>query len=64
MGYSLPSPVAGVQSMYNELQTEMELHYMEEKNQHPVEKPAVGEIYVASYEESWFRVEVLELMGE
>lgn len=50
--------------MYSELQTEMELYYMEEKNQDPVKEPIVGGIYVASHEESWFRVEVLEIMGE
>ncbi|XP_050737035.1 tudor domain-containing protein 7B-like isoform X2 [Eriocheir sinensis] len=48
-------------SMYSELLTEMELYYMEEKNQRPVKELEVGGIYVASHEESWFRVEVLEI---
>lgn len=53
-----------VQGMLSELQTEMELHYMEDKNLKPVKEPVVGEIYVASHEESWHRVELLEVMGE
>ncbi|KAK8404627.1 hypothetical protein O3P69_007705 [Scylla paramamosain] len=50
--------------MLSELQTEMELHYMEDKNLKPVKEPVVGEIYVASHEESWHRVELLEVMGD
>ena len=50
--------------MYSELLTEMELHYMEEKNQNPVKEPVVGEIYVASHEESWLRVQLMEVLGE
>lgn len=53
-----------MQSMYSELLTEMELYYMEEKNQQPVKQLEIGGIYVASHEESWFRVEVLEIRGE
>ena len=53
-----------VQGMLSELQTEMELHYMEEKNLKPVKEPVVGEIYVADHEESWHRVELLEINGE
>lgn len=56
--------MSGVQNMYSELITEIELYYMEEKNQCLVKEPAVGGVYVANHEESWFRVEVLELMGE
>ncbi|XP_045124704.1 tudor domain-containing protein 7-like isoform X2 [Portunus trituberculatus] len=50
--------------MLSELQTEMELHYMEDKNLKPVKEPVVGEIYVASHEESWHRVELLEVMDD
>ncbi|KAK4298176.1 hypothetical protein Pmani_029459 [Petrolisthes manimaculis] len=46
---------------YDDLLTDLELHYMEEKNLNPVEVPTVGGLYAASHEESWFRVKVLEV---
>lgn len=48
---------------YSELATNMELHYMEEKNLAPVKNPQEGELYAASHDQSWFRVELLNVCG-
>ncbi|XP_071520267.1 tudor domain-containing protein 7B-like isoform X2 [Panulirus ornatus] len=48
---------------YDDLLTDMELYYMEEKNLSPVSEPHIGGIYAANHDESWFRVEVLNLFG-
>ncbi|XP_076069897.1 tudor domain-containing protein 7-like isoform X2 [Oratosquilla oratoria] len=44
---------------YESLVTDMELHYMEEKNRIPVTKPQQNGIYVCSHEESWYRVQII-----
>lgn len=52
------------QEAYDDLLTDLELHYMDEKNLSPVEVPTIGGLYAASHEESWFRVKVIEVKGE
>ncbi|XP_069986778.1 tudor domain-containing protein 7B isoform X18 [Penaeus vannamei] len=49
---------------YDDLVTDMELYYMEEKNLSPVSETIVGKVYAASYDESWFRVQVLSINGD
>ncbi|XP_042210305.1 tudor domain-containing protein 7B-like isoform X2 [Homarus americanus] len=49
---------------HDDLVTDMELYYMEEKNLSPVTGPSVGGIYAAGHEESWFRVKVLSISGD
>lgn len=48
---------------YDDLVTEMELYYMEDKNMSPVSQPKIGHIYAASHDESWCRVKVLSVSG-
>lgn len=50
--------------MFDEVMSEMELHYAEQKHLHSVKEPAAGDICAAKHEESWFRVEVLETLSE
>ena len=50
--------------MFGKLVSEMESHYTEEKHLHSVKEPAVGDICAAKHEESWFRVEVVEISSE
>lgn len=52
------------QNAYDDLVTDMELYYMEEKNLSPVSETIVGKVYAASYDESWFRVQVLSINGK
>ncbi|XP_063609243.1 tudor domain-containing protein 7-like [Penaeus indicus] len=49
---------------YDDLVTDMELYYMEEKNLSPVSETITGKVYAASYDESWFRVQVLSVNGD
>ncbi|XP_042881485.1 tudor domain-containing protein 7-like isoform X10 [Penaeus japonicus] len=49
---------------YDDLVTDMELYYMEDKNLSPVSEAIVGRVYAASYDESWFRVQVLSVNGD
>ncbi|XP_047483847.1 tudor domain-containing protein 7-like isoform X5 [Penaeus chinensis] len=49
---------------YDDLVTDMELYYMEEKNLSPVSETIVGKVYAASYDESWFRVQILSVNGD
>ncbi|CAL4125512.1 unnamed protein product [Meganyctiphanes norvegica] len=49
---------------YDDLVTDMELYYMEEKNLSPVTTPTFGAVYAASHDESWYRVQLLGLDGD
>ncbi|XP_045115779.1 tudor domain-containing protein 7B-like isoform X2 [Portunus trituberculatus] len=49
---------------FDELVSEMESHYTDEKHLQSVKEPAVGDICAARHEDSWFRVKVLETLNE
>ncbi|XP_069180436.1 tudor domain-containing protein 7B isoform X6 [Procambarus clarkii] len=46
---------------FDELTTNMELYYMDAKNLSPAKDLCTGGIYAASFEKSWFRVEILNI---
>lgn len=46
---------------FDELTTNMELYYMDAKNLSPAKDLCIGGIYAASFEKSWFRVEILNI---
>ncbi|XP_068230031.1 tudor domain-containing protein 7B isoform X2 [Palaemon carinicauda] len=48
---------------YEDMITEMELYYMEDKNKSQVTEPKKGHIYAASHDDSWCRVKVLKVSG-
>ncbi|KAK8390364.1 hypothetical protein O3P69_010208 [Scylla paramamosain] len=50
--------------MFDELVSEMESHYTEQKHLQSVKELAVGDICAAKHQESWFRIEVLETFSE
>jgi len=45
-------------ALFDELATNMELHYFEAEKMTPVEKPVMGKLYAAKVEGDWHRVEV------
>ncbi|XP_066990756.1 tudor domain-containing protein 7B isoform X4 [Macrobrachium rosenbergii] len=48
---------------YEDMITEMELYYMEDKNKSQVSEPKKGHIYAAAHDDSWCRVKVLKISG-
>ncbi len=51
------------QTSFDEMVTDMELHYFDADNQPAVSQPQVGRLYAAKVDSEWHRVEVREVHG-